>query len=256
MAARAARSGLASSWWSKVLVLLPAADVCKRRRGVCKRGRSSLLLVQQSCASGGARSAFCCALRELGCVNVGGVCKRRRGVSGLATATMVRGANCFSAADVCKRARARASSCALVHGDFDVVLGFCGGVAAARRRASVCERVQGAQRAALVAAVCCVPLAACQVCYMVVVQWGYIFSSGKGGLGGISSSRPSKGTNVWHSVAQQVPEGGGVLACSVPLAANAGWWSCSGGTASAALRAASAASPRRAWSTGSVCSVA
>ena len=48
MAARAARSGLASSWWSKVLVLLPAADVCKRRRGVCKRGRSSLLLVQQS----------------------------------------------------------------------------------------------------------------------------------------------------------------------------------------------------------------
>ena len=103
------------------------------------------------------------------------------------------------------------------------------------------------------AEVCSVQHARCALWWL--CKWRYILGSGKGGLGGLPSLRPSKGIDGWHSVAQQVLEGGGCshAACRSP---HAGWWSCSGGTASAAARAASAASPRRAWSTGSVCSVA
>ena len=103
------------------------------------------------------------------------------------------------------------------------------------------------------AEVCSVQHARCALWWL--CKWRYILGSGKGGLGGLPSLRPSKGIDGWHSVAQQVLEGGGCshAACRSP---HAGWWSCSGGTASAAARAASAASPRSSCSRGSVCSVA
>ena len=83
----------------------------------------------------------------------------------------------------------------------------------------------------------------------VFMQWAYSFSGSEGGLGSDSSRRSVKGLSVLHSVvAQQAFKGGGGPACSAPLAASVvfiQWYPCSGGTASAASRAALAASLRR-----------
>ena len=80
----------------------------------------------------------------------------------------------------------------------------------------------------------------------VFMQWAYSFSGSEGGLGSDSSRRSVKGLSVLHSVvAQQAFKGGGG---SAPLAASVvfiRWYPCSGGTASAASRAALAASLRR-----------
>ena len=119
------------------------------------------------------------------------------------------------------------------------------------RQGCACVCTAPNARAHVVAPVCIAAWVAVRsgvvsVARRVFMQWAYSFSGSEGGLGSDSSRRSVKGLSVLHSVvAQQAFKGGGG---SAPLAASVvfiRWYPCSGGTASAASRAALAASLRR-----------